>query len=92
VNTEPQEGRSQWYTVEAGPGRHEIAVQVASGQAGQVWNGKIIVWLVARQKHPSQEVSIRLKVAPQPRPMPPKVWGVGEVRKNVKLGEINIAM
>ena len=92
VKTEPQEGRSQWYTVEVRPGKHEILVQGKPGQAGQEWRGKIIVWLVAQQKHPSNEISFRLKAEPRPRPLPPKVWAVGEIRKNVKLGEINIAM
>ena len=92
VKTEPQEGRSQWYTVEVRPGKHEILVQGKPGQAGQEWRGKIIVWLVAKQKHPSKEISFRLKAEPRPRPLPPQVWAVGEIRKNVKLGEINIAM
>ena len=92
VQTESQEGRSQWYTVDVRPGKHETLVRLQPGQAGQEWRGKIIVWLVAQQKHPSNEISFRLKAAPRPRPLPPKVWGVGEIRKNIKLGEIKIAI
>jgi hypothetical protein len=90
VHTEPQEGRSQWYTVEVRPGKHETLARLQPGQGGLEWRGKIIVWLVAQQRHPTKEISFRLKAEPQPRPLPPKVWGVGEIRKNVKLGEITL--
>jgi len=88
VKTEPQEGRSHWYTIEVRPGRHDLQVRVQPNQPGQKWRGRVAVWMVAPQKLPSQEISFRLKTEPRRRPLPPKVWAVGEVRKNVKLGEI----
>jgi hypothetical protein len=90
VTTEPQEGRSQWYTIDVLPGKHEVQIQVGPGQDGQAWRGKVTPWLVVQEKLPSREISFRLKAEPRPRPFPPKVWAVGEVRKNIKLGEILI--
>ncbi len=90
VKTEPQEGRSQWYTIDVLPGKHEVQIQVRPGQDGQAWRGKVTPWLVVQEKLPSREISFRLKAEPRPRPLPLKVWAVGEVRKNMKLGEILI--
>jgi len=90
VKTEPQEGRSQWFTIDVRPGKHEIAVQARPGRDSQEWIGKVAVWLVAKQKQPTKEISFRLKAEPKPGPRPPKVWAVGEIRKNVKLGDISL--
>jgi hypothetical protein len=90
AKTEPQEGKSQWYMIEVERGRHDIAMQVKPGKDEKDWKGKAMVWLIAKQKQNTKEIFFTLKTEPKTRPSPPHVWGVGELRKNVKLGEIKV--
>jgi len=90
AKTEPQEGKSQWYMIEVERGRHDIAMQVKPGKDEKDWKGKAMVWLIAKQKQNTKEIIFTLKTEPKTRPFPPHVWGVGELRKNVKLGEIKV--
>jgi len=90
VRTEKQGGRSQWYTIDVQPGKHTSVVQVKPGKDEKEWKGKASVWLIAKQKHNTREVSFTLKNEPALRPMPPHPWRAGEVRKNVKLGEVQV--
>jgi hypothetical protein len=88
VKTEPQEGRSQWFTVDIRPGKHEILVEARPGGESQEWKGSVAAWLVAKQKQPTKTICFQLKAEAKPRPLPPKAWAAGEVKKSVKLGEV----
>ncbi|UCC40313.1 MAG: hypothetical protein JSV96_02330, partial [Candidatus Aminicenantes bacterium] len=55
------------------------------------WRGKVSVWLVCSQKPDGMEVSFDLAQGlGKKRPMPPRPWPSGELRRNVKLGELEI--
>jgi hypothetical protein len=55
------------------------------------WTGKISIWLVCSQRPEGVEISFNLAQSlSQKRPMPPLPWPSGELRKNVKLGELEI--
>jgi hypothetical protein len=90
VKTEPQEGKSQWYMVDAVSGRHDLIVFVQPGQDEKKWKGKASVWMIAKQKQNTKEISFTLKSEIKIIPMPPLVWNFSEVRKNVRLGDIKV--
>lgn len=90
AKTEPQEGKSQWYMVDVQRGKHDIMLQVKTAKDEKDWKGKAVLWLIAKQMQNTKEISFTLKSEPKTRPLPPHVWGVGEVRKNAKLGETKI--
>jgi hypothetical protein len=48
----------------------------------------VAAWLVAKQKQPTKTICFQLKAEAKPRPLPPKAWAAGEVKKSVKLGEV----
>lgn len=88
VATEYQEGKSQWYKVPAAPGKHTLRMTVVPTKDSLVWKGKATAWFVARQKQESGQLEIHLKTAPGERLLPPTVWPAGEVRRNVRIGEV----
>jgi hypothetical protein len=90
AKTEPQEGKSQWYMFDVERGKHDIVLQVKPGKDEKDWKGKAVVWLIAKQKQNKKEISFTLKSELKIKPLPPHVWGLGEVRKNMKLGEIKV--
>ncbi len=55
------------------------------------WTGKVSVWLVCSQRPEGIEVSFDLEQKlGKKRPMPPRPWPSGELRRTVKLGELEI--
>jgi hypothetical protein len=55
------------------------------------WTGKVSVWLVCPQRPEGREVSFDLaQKLGKKRPMPPRPWPPGELRKTIKLGELEI--
>lgn len=87
VKAEPQEGKSQWYMVDVGQGKHKIVLRVQPGKDEKEWKGRVAIWLIAKQKQITKEISFTLNSELKAKPLPPHVWGVGEVRKNMKLGD-----
>ena len=88
VSTEYQEGKSQWYKVVMTGGKHVVTFRVAPAKDSLTWSGKATAWFVSRQKQNSKTIELMLNQAPSERLLPPTVWPAGEVRKNVKLGEV----
>lgn len=88
VTTEYQEGKSQWYKVAVGPGQHTLKLSAVPVKDSLTWNGKATVWCVARQKQESRMVELPLNQVPPERLLPPTVWPAGEIRKNVRIGEV----
>ena len=55
------------------------------------WAGNVSVWLVCSQRPEGMDISFNLaKKLGKKRPMPPKPWPSGVLRKTVKLGELEI--
>jgi hypothetical protein len=92
VQTERQEGRSQWFKIEIAPGKHDIAMKLNAVREGSAWKGKVIVWFVSRQKQKTRELTLALKEMRPDRLLPPTVWPAGEVRKNVKIGDLALSL
>ena len=90
AKAEQQEGKSQWHTIDVVPGRHEVVVQAKPGKDEKKWSGTASVWFIAQQKQPTKEVAFTLTKEPTARPLPPRAWREGEIRKSVKLGTVHI--
>ncbi len=90
VKTEEQEGRSQWYQVNAAPGRHAMEMTLKPGKDERGWSGEAHVWLISRQEQRAKEASFVLHKAIALHPRPPHPWKEGEVRRSVKLGEARL--
>jgi hypothetical protein len=66
---------------------HFPHVIVAQGEKRNGWTGKVSVWLVCSQRPDGMEVSFDLAQSlGKKRPMPPRPWPSGELRRTVKLG------
>jgi len=92
AGAEPQEGRSQWWTVPLPVGRHETVLRVTPAAGDSAWAGSAQVWLVANQRGASREIGFELAKPPRTRSLPPLPWPAGEMRRNVMLGETPIAV
>jgi hypothetical protein len=92
VKTEHQEGKSQWYKIDIASGKHSLLLTVIPTLEGMAWKGKVTVWFVAGQKQNSAELALTLKQVPAERILPPLVWPAGEVRRNVKIGQADVAV
>jgi len=90
VSTEYQEGKSQWYKVAVMPGKHMFTLHAVPTADSVTWTGKATVWCVSRQKQESKHIEFALKQALSERLLPPTVWPAGEIRKNFKIGEVQI--
>jgi hypothetical protein len=91
IKTEPQEGKSQWYTVEFPEGKDQVILQVKPGKDEKEWRGSASIWITEKIQKDAGEIVFSLKKAPKEKPMPPLPWAPGEVRKNLKLGEVKIS-
>jgi hypothetical protein len=67
-----------------------MAVRV--GNAETQWRGKVSVWIIAKQRQNSGEVSFVAYNRVKERPMPPHPWRAAEVRKSEPLGEVTITI
>ena len=72
-------------------GRHTSRIIIAQEDKENKWTGKVSVWLVCSQRPDGMDISFDLaqKLARR-RPMPPRPWPSGEMRRTVKLGELEI--
>jgi hypothetical protein len=72
-------------------GRHASRIIIAQEEKENKWTGKVSVWLVCSQRPEGMEVSFDLaQKLSKKRPMPPQPWPSGEMRRTVKLGELEI--
>lgn len=76
-------------------GKHTSRINIAQiekeNEKENYWTGKVSVWLVCSQRPEGMEVSFDLAQAlGKKRPMPPRPWPSGELRRTVKLGELEI--
>jgi hypothetical protein len=91
LKVEQQKGRWGWYTFNVQPGKHTSRIMVAQKDQENKWAGKVSVWLVCSQRSEGMDISFDLaKKLGKIRPMPPRPWPSGELRKTVKLGELEI--
>ncbi len=90
VKSESQEGRSQWCTLAISPGRHAMSFEVRPDSTEKEWKGIASVWLIAQQQQPTKQLSFVLRDQFKDYPQPPRPWMPGEVRKTVKLGEVEV--
>jgi hypothetical protein len=91
AKVENQKGRWGWYRVDVKPGEHKAQIKIVPGKNMNEWTGSAYVWLVCLEKPQAIEVSFELaqKIVSK-RPMPPKPWPAGVVRKNIKLGKVEV--
>jgi len=92
VQTDRHEGRSQWFKIGVAPGDHKIDLRINAIQQESTWKGKVIVWFASRQRQSSREINLALKQIPPERILPPTVWPAGEVRKDLKIGELTLSL
>lgn len=88
---EEQKGLWAWYTVDVTAGQHFSKIQVEPVEGKEGWTGRAFVWLICQQKQKGTEISFELKTKAFECPMPPLPWPAGELRINVKLGEIKVS-
>jgi hypothetical protein len=63
----------------------------SQGEKKTRWTGKVSVWLICSQWPEGMDISFDLAQKPgKKRPMPPRPWPSGEMRRTVKLGELEI--
>lgn len=88
---ENQKGRWAWYRIDVLPGEHTAQMQIVPGKDRIEWMGSAYVWLVYLEKPKAVDASFALsqKISSR-RPMPPKPWPVGVVRKDIKLGKVEV--
>jgi hypothetical protein len=91
ANAEPQEGKSQWWTVPLPSGSSEAVLRVTPGAGDSAWAGTAQVCLVANKRHETHEIAFELAAPPRARALPPLAWPAGETRRNVLLGITKIA-
>jgi hypothetical protein len=89
-DVEKQKGSWGWYKLSLEPGSHSAEFRITiAGESGK-WQGRASVWLVCSVQPPGMELAFKLKTAPDSRrPAPPRPWPAGELRRNVKLGEVD---
>ncbi len=90
VSTEFQEGKSQWYKVAVRPGNHVVALSIRPAKDSLSWQGKATAWFIAQELQATKTFEVAVKSESNDRVLPPTVWPAGEVRKNIKLGELEI--
>ena len=72
-------------------GRHTSRIIIAQSEKENKWIGKVSVWLVCSKRPEGMDISFDLaQKLGKKRPMPPRPWPAGELRKTVKLGELEI--
>lgn len=87
---EKQEGLWAWYKIDITPGEHLAKITISPAQTKETWIGNASFWIISSQKQKIKEISLELKKKVKFQPMPPKPWKVGEIGRNVKLGEIEV--
>ena len=86
-----QKGLWAWYTVDVTAGQHFSKIQVEPVEGKVGWTGRAFIWLICQQKQKGTEISFELRTKALERPMPPFPRPAGELRINVKLGEIKVS-
>lgn len=91
AKVENQKGRWAWCRVNVFPGEHTAQMQIIPGKNMNEWTGSAYVWLVCLEKPQAIEVFFDLaqKISAK-HPMPPKPWPAGVIRKNIKLGKVEV--
>jgi len=100
LKVEQQKGRWGWYTLRVQPGKHTSRIIIedngarlylSQGEKETRWTGKVSVWLVCSQRPEGMDISFDLaQKLGKKRPMPPRPWPSGKMRRTVKLGELEI--
>jgi len=87
---EKQEGLWAWYKIDITPGEHSSKITISPSQKKKGWTGNASFWIISFQEQKMKEISFKLKREGKLRPMPPKPWKIGEIKRNVKLGDVRV--
>jgi hypothetical protein len=90
AESETQSNLWAWVSLPLAAGAHRVQMRPQASASGS-WAGKAQVWLVYRVLPRGQEIVLVMKDAARLRPMPPRPWPAGEVRRYFKLGEVELA-
>ena len=93
VRAEAQAGRWAWHTVALPANTRTVELELRADPKAAGWSGTASVWMVCRQRL-GRAVALTLSPAEpvQSRPMPPRPWPSGEIRRNVPLGEVTVTL
>ncbi|MFB0566015.1 MAG: glycoside hydrolase family 2 TIM barrel-domain containing protein [Candidatus Aminicenantaceae bacterium] len=87
---EKQKGLWGWYRISVLSGNHFSRIQITPGEETEQWTGKASLWLLCQMNCQGDEVTFDLGKEVIERPMPPRPWPKGVVRRNVHIGEVKI--
>ncbi len=87
---EKQEDLWAWYKIDVTPGEHSSRITIIPAKQKETWTGNASIWIVSFQKQKEKEISFELKNKVKILPMPPSPWKTGDIKRNVKLGEIKV--
>ena len=87
---EKQEGLWEWHKIKLTPGEHSSRITIIPAGEKETWTGNVSIWIVSFQKQKEKEISFELKNKVKILPIPPSPWKTGEIKRNIKLGEIKV--
>jgi len=90
AKSEKQKGLWAWYKIDVMPGEHLSRITITPAEKKNGWTGNASIWIISFQEQKIKEISFELKREVKLRPMPPKPWKIGEIKRNVKLGDVKV--
>jgi hypothetical protein len=86
---EEQKGGWMWVKIQISPGNQDVQIRLKN--SGDQWRGTVSAWVIGSVSPKSSTVKIKLSDIRQPlRPVPPSPYDKGTIRKQVKIGALEI--
>ncbi len=82
---EKQKNRWAWYKTDLVRGKNEMNIKIQSAQKREALKLIGSIWLVGNQQKELKTVNFELVEILTKRPMPPKPWAPGQIRRTIKL-------
>ncbi len=88
---EGKRGKWTWITLPVPPGPHTVRVQGTTRKGTSPWSGKAQAWIYTSVAPKAREIAFHLaRPCSTERPMPPRPFPAGTLRKGFNLGEVDL--
>ena len=92
TKNQTKDGSWGWYVMDAEPGAHQAMIEILPAEGTESWSGTAQAWLIYFHRPPATTLEVEYTgPSTGARPLPPRPWEPGTLRRNQRIGEVAVS-